>query len=216
VVYQEVGGERQAIDGAFVLKDEQEVGFALGAYDGAHPLVIDPVLVYSTYLGGSGEDLAAELAVDQARQRLCDWLYAVDKLPTQNPLQPVHGGSTHDAFVAKINAQGSALVYSTYLGGNGVDLGYGLVVDSNADVYLTGVTNSTNFPMRNSFQATLAGVNDTFVTKLNAQGSALLYSTYLGGNGEDEVRGIALTSSRNAVVAGARRRRTSRSTTRSN
>jgi hypothetical protein len=100
--------------------------------------------------------------------------------PTQDPLQPNNAGLT-DAFVAKINPSGSALVYSTYLGGSAEDFGYGIAVDGSGNVYLTGDTSSTDFPTQDPLQPNNAGGDDAFVTKINPSGSALVYSTYLGG-----------------------------------
>ena len=121
--------------------------------------------------------------------------------PTMNPLQPAYGGD-EDAFVTKLNASGSALVYSTYLGGSGADGGSGIAVDSSGNAYVIGATYSTNFPTMNPLQPAYGGDEDAFVTKLNASGSALVYSTYLGGSGPDVRRGIAVDSSGNAYVTG--------------
>jgi len=122
--------------------------------------------------------------------------------PTTNPLQPANGGGGGDAFVAKLNPVGSALVYSTYLGGSGVDEGYGIAVDSLGNAYVTGYTNSSDFPTTNPLQRYLAGIGNAFVAKLNPTGSALVYSTYLGGSGLDYGYGIAVNSSGNAYVMG--------------
>lgn len=133
--------------------------------------------------------------------------------PTSNPLQPNPGGSsgTTDVFVAKINPQGSALVYSTYLGGGGFDAGFGIAVDEDGNAYLTGHTNSTDFPTKNPLQPNLAGdttgdpifvAADLFITKLNSDGSALVYSTFLGGAGQDGGRDVAIDNERNIYVAG--------------
>src|SRR4029077_9691056 len=107
--------------------------------------------------------------------------------PTKNPLQPYFGGGFYDAFVAKVNPTGSALVYSTFLGGSGNDQGSGIAVDSAGDAYVTGFTGSTNFPAVNPLQAANAGgTYDAFVAKINPSGSALVYSTYLGGSDYDK------------------------------
>jgi hypothetical protein len=121
-----------------------------------------------------------------------------------NPLQPVNGdgGQYLDAFVAKLSPTGSALVYSTYLGGSGYDVGSGIAVDSSGNAYVTGQTQSTNFPTVNALQPAYGGGTDVFVAKLNPTGSALAYSTYLGGSGRDIGNGIAVDSSGNAYVTG--------------
>src|SRR5207302_2790391 len=122
--------------------------------------------------------------------------------PTFNPLQPSYGGGTYDAFVAKLNTAGTALVYSTYLGGSGLDEIRGITTDVSGNVYVAGYTNSANFPTANSLQP-YGGGDDVFVTKLNAMGTALVYSTYLGGSGNDDALGIALDGSGNTYVTGS-------------
>ncbi len=131
--------------------------------------------------------------------------------PTVNPLQATNNASpntgSYTAFVAKLNAAGSALLYSTFLGGSSGDRGYGIAADSSGNAYVTGTTTSTNFPTVNPLQATNnaspgAGSYTAFVSKLNAAGSALLYSTYLGGSFSDGAAGIAVDSSGNAYVTG--------------
>jgi hypothetical protein len=122
--------------------------------------------------------------------------------PTMNPLQPAYGGGG-DAFVSKINSVGSALVYSTYLGGSGGDGGSGIAVDSAGNAYVTGGTGSTDFPTTNAGQPAYGGSGDAFVSKINSAGSALVYSTYLGGSGGDGGSGIAVDSLGNAYVIGS-------------
>jgi hypothetical protein len=187
-----VDGSKREIIGRYALKGKQEVVFELGEYDHARPLVIDPVMAYSTYLGGSGGEYPGSIAVDAAGNAyVTGETYSLD-FPTSNPVQPNPGGSgdTTDVFVAKINPQGSALVYSTYLGGRGFDAGFGIAVDEDGNAYLTGHTNSIDFPTKTPLQPDLAGDTtgdpiffpvDLFITKLNADGSVLVYSTYLGG-----------------------------------
>jgi hypothetical protein len=164
-------------------------------------------LVYSTYLGGSGEDAGNGIAVDSAGNAYVTGLTRSINFPTMNPLQPTYRGRD-DAFVTKLNPSGSALVYSTYLGGTKQDYGGTIAVDSLGNAYVTGVTSSTDFPTMNPFQPTLGGFyGNAFVTKLNPSGSALVYSTYLGGSsgqngGYDGGSGIALDSAGSAYVIG--------------
>ena len=129
--------------------------------------------------------------------------YTFGGFPTVNAIQPSFGGAG-DAFVAKINPSGSALVYSSYLGGSGLDMGNGIAVDSSGNAYVTGNTDSTNFPTANAIQPTLAGPTNVFITKINASDTALVYSTYLGGSGDagDSGSGIAVDSSGDAFVTG--------------
>jgi uncharacterized protein (TIGR03437 family) len=236
VVYQETAGRRREIAGRFVLATPQpaaarpwsaprpgevvarnlsrqsrdphsaELGFEVGAYDPSLPLVIDPTLAYSTYLGGSGEDFGSGIAVDAAGNAYVTGYTGSTNFPTANPLQGANRGAPEvsDVFVAKLNAAGSALVYSTYLGGSSYDYGSGIAVDAAGNAYVTGYTSSTNFPTANPLQATNAGgYYDAFVAKLSAAGSALVYSTYLGGSARDYGNGIAVDAAGNAYVTGS-------------
>jgi uncharacterized protein (TIGR03437 family) len=217
IVYQQIAGRRLDIPGRFVLRDSafrdlsrrsrdphsHRVGFEIGSYDRGEPLVVDPVLVYSTFLGGSACDNcgAFGIAVDSYGNAYVTGKTTATDLATVSPLQRASGGG-FDVFVAKLNATGSALVYSTYLGGNGDDRAGGIAVDSFGNAYVTGTTGSTNFPTASPLQATYGGGGDAFVAKLNAAGSALVYSTYLGGYGSDQGFGIAVDSFGNAYVTG--------------
>jgi hypothetical protein len=130
-------------------------------------------LVYSTYLGGSVDDWGYAIAVDTSGNAYVTGHTSSTNFPTMNPSQPTYGGGAYDAFVAKLNASGLALVYSTYLGGSGADEGYGMVLDSSGNAYVTGYTSSTNFPTMNPLQSGKAGgYDDAFVSKLDFQLSA--------------------------------------------
>jgi len=209
VVYQEVDGVRREISGHYVLRGARHVSFQLDNYDPGRLLVIDPVLVYSTYLGGSGDEnslasgdqTGAAIAVDADGNAYVTGNTTSTNFPTANPMQPANGGPP-DAFVAKLNAAGSALVYCTYLGGSGIERGFDIAVDAAGNAYLTGRTQSPNFPRVNPVQQVLRGFEDAFVAKLNAAGSALIFSTYLGGSGGDDGHSIALDGDGNIYVAG--------------
>src|SRR5262249_17913657 len=141
VMYQEGPGGRETVSGRFVLEGDGTVGFTVDGYDPSRPLVIDPVLSYSTYLGGSGADAGHGIVVDSAGHVSLSG-------QTGSADFPGAGGSLgggQDAFVAKLNAAGTALVYSTYLGGSGSDLAYGIALDSSGNVYVTGNTQSSDF-----------------------------------------------------------------------
>ena len=163
-------------------------------------------LVYSTYLGGSNTDGGYGIAVDGAGNAyITGYTYSTD-FPTAGAFQTSHAsdGGGDDVFVTKLNASGTAFIYSTYLGGNGYDGGRGIAVDGAGNAYVTGYTRSTNFPATTgAFQNSSGGGEDTFVTKLNASGSALLYSTYLGGSRTDYGYGIAVDGAGNAYITGA-------------
>ena len=158
-------------------------------------------LLYSTYLGGSGDDQSNGIAVDGAGNAYVTGEAASTDFPTAAPLQASQSGGGSNAFVTKINPEGSALVFSTYLGGGG-DIGDGIAVDGDGNAYVTGFTHSTNFPTVNPIQSSNGGASDAFVSKINAAGSALVYSTYLGGPGFDSGNSIAVDGLGNAYVTG--------------
>jgi hypothetical protein len=201
-----ITGHSSTVQGRFVVDARNRIHFALGPYDRTKPLVIDPVLSYSTYLGGSAGDWGYGIAVDSSGSAYATGETASVDFPTVNPLQPNNNSSgLSTCFVAKLNPTGSALVYSTYLGGNGGDTGYGIAVDSSGSAYVAGRTYSPDFPTVNAFQSTNQSsvVGGTgFIAKLNASGSALVYSTYLGGSVADAVRSVAVDSPGNAHVTG--------------
>src|SRR6266699_4715299 len=184
-IYQEADGVRHNVRGRYLIKNDGEVGFAVAMYDRRRTLVIDPVLAYATYLGGSSDDDGSGVAVDSAGNAYITGTTVSTDFPTVNAIQPTfHGG--RDVFVTKINADGTALGYSTYLGGSvGSDFGVAIALDSAGSAYVAGMTDSLDFPTVNAIQSTSHGNLDLFVTKINAGGNALVYSTYLGGSGND-------------------------------
>ena len=201
IVYQEVDGARRAISGSYVLQGEDQVSFQVAAYDASRPLIIDPILSYSTYLGGSLNDDARGIAVDASGNAYVTGTTRSVDFPTGSPLDGTLGGSA-DAFVTKLNASGSAIVYSTYLGGSGNDGARQIALDPSGNAYVTGSTSSADFPTVSAFDPTLGGSDDAYVTKLNTAGSALVYSTYLGGSGSDGGGDIIVDASGNAFVVG--------------
>ena len=162
-------------------------------------------LVYSTYLGGTGiiSDGALGITVDSAHNAYVTGLTHSTDFPTVNAIQPNNGGGDGDAFVTKINPAGSALVYSTYLGGSGPEYYSAIAADSSGNAYITGYTGSTDFPTKNSIQPNSGGGYDAFVTKINPAGSAFVYSTYLGGSLNDYGDAIAADSAGNAYITGS-------------
>jgi hypothetical protein len=204
VVYQMRDGRRELVDGRFVLKGKNEVGFTVGNYDAARELVIDPVLAYSTYLGGSGGDFAAGIAVDAEGNAYIVGTTASTDFPLKGtPYQATNKGAANgltNIFVTKMNLVGSGLVYSTYIGGSGLtsgaspygtyggDTAAGVVIDAQGSAYIVGTTYSSDFPVTSGAlqkvnKGVTLGVTNAFAAKLNATGSALIYSTYLGGSG---------------------------------
>ncbi len=190
----------------FPLSHALQPAFGGGAYD-AFVAKINPAgssLVYSTFLGGSQEDDGLAIAIDSLGNAYLAGISASPELAKAGAVQTVYGGGTSDAFAAKINAAGSALVYSTFLGGSGADAAFAIAVDASGSAFIAGNTSSTNFPVSASaFQANNAGgFNDAFVAKLSPSGSALAFSTYLGGSNAETANGIALDAAGNVYVAG--------------
>ncbi|MDT7807412.1 MAG: hypothetical protein QOJ70_1225 [Acidobacteriota bacterium] len=200
-VYQEMDGRRKELDGRYVLQGRGVIGFEVAGYDHTQALIIDPVLSYSTFLGGTNAETGRSIALDSFGNAYVTGFTNSTTFPTQNPLQPTNGGQS-DAFVTKLNATGTALIYSTYLGGSGIDEGSGIAVDATGNAYITGDTSSSNFPVQGAFQAALGGTQDAFALKLNPTGSALVYSTYLGGSGADSGSAVALDAASNAYITG--------------
>ncbi len=208
IVYQEQGAGKTKIDGAYKIRADGKIGFETGNYDKTLPLVIDPQLDYSTYLGGSSSDQGSAIAVDGSGDAYVTGdTYSMDFPTSSGAYQTALGGTgVSNAFISKLNATGSALIYSTYLGGNGGESGHGIAVNGSGNAYVTGYTTSTNFPTTTgAYQTTLgsAGVTNAFVTEINSSGNALVYSTYLGGSESDYGCSIAVDGTGNAYVTGA-------------
>ena len=271
LIYQELDGKRVEIPGAYELANTNKVGFKVGRYDRSLPLIIDPVVVFATYLGGNcptcifgGGEGGNGIATDGQGNTYVIGATAALDFPTVNPLQPaLNGGPTSgpfaitDAFITKYNSDGSAIIYSTYLGGTDSDFGSGIAADAAGNAYITG-SGSTNFPVTlgsagsgggfiakinsdgsaltysvivpncagtalaidtggnayvtgsaddgfpliNPIQPLPGGQGDAFVLKLNASGSAVVYSTFVGGTLQDSGKGIAVDNAGNAYVAG--------------
>ncbi len=200
-IYQEFDGKRKSVSGHWTIKGPEEVALALDSYDRSRTLVIDPTIVYSTLFGGGlSSEAGFGIAVDASDNiLLAGYTYATD-FPTASAAQSVQNGSA-DGFIAKINAAGTALIYSTYLGGSSYDSLQSLAVDSSGSAWVTGYTESNDFPVLNASQATFGGGTDTVVAKLDLNG-VLKFSTYLGGSGSDLGYGIAVDSNGNGYVAG--------------
>jgi hypothetical protein len=271
-IYQQVGGSRVEVAGGYALDEDGVVRFAVDGYDARYPLVLDPVIEYARFFGGSKEDEILSLAVDKdgnaylsgetsspdlelssgalahnpaAFQTEGNTLAFVAKVdptgtkliyctylggsktavghnikidasgnayvggrteasdfPLKGPIQASFGGGSDDGFLTKLNASGSALVYSTYIGGSEYDQGRALAVDAQGNAYLTGITESANFPTKNPIQSRFGGQQDSFALKVNSAGSALLYSTYIGGSGNDVGHAITVDGAGNAYITG--------------
>jgi hypothetical protein len=198
--YQVRDGQRRVIAAQYGITGENEVSLQVAAYDKRSALVIDPVLSYSTYLGGSDEDFGLNIATDNAGNAYVSGYTVSTNFPLQGHslLNSSQGGV--DAFVSKFGPTG-VLLYSTYLGGNGDDFGLSITADYSQNIYVTGQTYSTNFPVKNALQSSSGGGSDAFVTKLNRSGE-LDYSTYLGGNSDDVGTFIAVDPAGYAYITG--------------
>ena len=179
-IYQIVQGKRVKVDGKFILDDSSNYGFKVGSYDQEYPLVIDPALVYSTYLGGeSGDDGANAIAVDSSGHVYLAGNTRSTDFPTKNPYQGTNGGG-YDVFIAKLSPSGESLVYSTYLGGSDLDNAHAVAVDPLGNAYVAGTTKSTDFPTKNPYQGTNGGGYDVFIAKFNSFSLSTLSVSKLG------------------------------------
>jgi Chitobiase/beta-hexosaminidase C-terminal domain/Bacterial Ig-like domain (group 3)/Beta-propeller repeat len=213
VVYQVVSGRRQLVRGSFALAANQSASFVLGNYDHSKPLVIDPSLIYATYLGGSNLDTIASIAVDATGAAyLAGTTSSTDFPVTPGVIETTDKDPHGTSFITKLNASGTALIYSTFLGGSGSNYGGDtakqIAVDGSGEAYAVGSTCSTDFPVTQvAFQTTnKAAANSqctAFVSELNASGTALVYSTFLGGTGTDSATALVLDSAKNIYVAGS-------------
>ncbi|HZS09589.1 MAG TPA: SBBP repeat-containing protein [Blastocatellia bacterium] len=204
VAWQEVGGQRREVACSYRLAANNQLELKIGNYDRHRRLVIDPVLIWSTYFGGTGQESGTAIAVDSNGSAYVTGTTASTDFPTISPLQSsLASPQLTDAFVLKLSPNGQQVVYSTYLGGRSTDTPRSISVDDAGNAYVSGDTSSDNFPVTPGVvQSTLKGVIDGFVAKLNPAGSALIFSTYLGGNGSDFAGGMAIDSAGSVYLSG--------------
>jgi hypothetical protein len=201
ILYQVIKGVRSRVPGRYVLRDSTHVGFEVGTYDATKPLVIDPVLVYSSFLGGSADDFSNGIAVDSTGHA-----YVVGI--TDSPDFPLailggYGATQFRMFLTKLDATGSTLLFADYFGGtSGGDEAYAIALDSSGNAYVTGDATSSDFPVVNAYQSTLSGSQDAFLAKFSADGSSLMYSTYLGGSNWQFGNSVSVDAAGEAVIAG--------------
>ena len=190
-IYQTLGGQRQSVAGRFVIQGRRTVAFELASYDRSRPLVIDPVLVYSSFLGNGYQDEGNAVAADAAGN-----LYLVG-----DTFSVTYGDS--DVLIRKIAADGSAFLYTADMGGSDNDFGTGIAVDPSGSVYVCGYSASTDFPLSaNAFQNGNAGNNNAIVLRLDPTGSTLIFSTYIGGSYDDRATSLALDNQGNVYLTG--------------
>ncbi len=217
VLYQVIGSTRVEVSGRYVLSSNRRIRFQVDKYDRSRDLTIDPILSYASYLGGRGREWSRAVATDPAGNVYVTGLTSSTDLKNSSTAfqhafagQKAIGNTGGDAFVAKFSSAG-ALLYLTYLGGAADDLGFGIAADAAGNAYVTGMTNSTNFPVtQGAYQTTFGGsggnicqhAGDAFITKINPTGTNLVYSTYLGGRFDDFGSAIAVDAAGNAYVTG--------------
>lgn len=203
-VYQtDRAGNRVPVEASFRLKDAKHASFLISRYDPHRELVIDPVVTYATYLGGSSADTIVGMALDSSGNTYLTGATSSADFPTVNPFQStIPNNSAAHVFVTKLNPTGTALAYSTFIGGSSGEAGYAIAIDPPGNAYITGITSSSNFPIQNALQPAFQGQGaPVFATKLDPTGSRLVYSTFLGNSGT--ASGIAADPSGNAYVVGA-------------
>jgi Calx-beta domain/Beta-propeller repeat len=208
IIFQEIDGERHPVIGGYIVTPKGQVSFVIGEYDNTKLLTIDPVLVYSTYLGGSGDDTGSSIAIDGNNNTYVAGTTNSTNFPIKGAAFSNKAGLS-DIFVTKIAADGSTIIYSTYVGGSGQDRGDGIAVDGNGSAYVVGRVDSTsiNFPTTPGVIGPTyrGGDFDGVAFKLNPQGSGLSYSTYIGAEDNDSTEGVAVDANGNAYLTGGSR-----------
>ncbi|MGI9605699.1 MAG: SBBP repeat-containing protein, partial [Acidimicrobiales bacterium] len=198
--YQEIDGAQVPVTSGYALSGDT-VRFKVDSYDTTLPLIIDPTLQYSTTVGGTQTDRALDIAVDSSGNAYFTGHTQVSSYPTT--VGPQGPGGSFDIMVTKLSADGSSLVYSTLVGGSGVDGADAIAVDGSGNAYVAADSNSANFPLANAYDSSLNGAYDAVFFKLDPTGATLLYSTYWGGTGGfDQGKAIAIDASGDAVMAG--------------
>jgi hypothetical protein len=202
LIYQEMHGARHPIAGGYALTGKHSVAFKLGAYDHNAPLIIDPLLTYVSYLGGSGGDVGNAVAVDASGAA---WVtgntYSTDFPITSGNFQSRNFGNG-DIFITKVSPDGSTREFSTYAGGSQNDAATGIAVDPSGNAYVTGTTQSSDYPVtQGAYETTLGSGQAAFVTGLDPNGG-LIYSTFVVGASSSSSSGIAVDASSNAFLTG--------------
>jgi len=202
VIYQDVDGTRKPVSGGYLRLGENRFGFRVGPYDPHLPLVIDPEVTYSTYLGGAREERGGGVAIDGDGNIYITGMTSSANFPLTAAAPFAHGRDNFDVFVVKLNAAGDQLLYATYLGGTDYEEPTGVAVDPAGNAHVIGTTYSFDFPTVQAFQPSRRGLNDGFIAKLDPTGG-VIYSTYLGGNQDESGDGIAVDRFGRAYITGS-------------
>ncbi len=205
--FQVINGQKVGVDVEFVVDElnsnfENSYAFKIASYDKSKTLIIDPAFTFSTFLGGSADDRAHDIAIDTSGNVYITGSTRSIDLYSQSAYQGIYAGGYYDAFVAKISADGAALEYLTYIGGSGSDEAFGIAVDPYGQACIIGTTQSGDFPLKLPSRS-LYESGEAFVAKFNASGNGLVFSTYLGGNDNDTGSAITLNQKGDIYVAGA-------------
>ena len=206
VIYQEHEGYRHEVPGGYIFLGEKRVGFRVGQYDRTRPLVVDPVLGYSTYYGGTGGDQARGIAVDGLGQAHVVGLTESVDLRLLLAYRDFHAGGSLDVFVLKLDETGSEPLFATYFGGRGSDRGFAIALDLDGDIWITGDTDSIDLPTTSDLLGTGGfggGPSDAFVAEFAGSGTTLLFSTYFGLAGEEHGYGIAVDFRNDVTFVGS-------------
>lgn len=201
VAYQTRDGVRSIVAAAYKLLGDRAFSFDVGTYDHSLPLVIDPVIVYSTYLGGPAQGSGWAIAVDGSGSAYVTGNTQSLAFPLKNPVYPTSRGNS-EVTVTKFDPSGSTLIYSTYLGSSSDDLSRSIAVDAAGNAYVAGMAGGSDFPTAHALQSVFGGNTDAFVTKISPDGSSLVYSTFLGGNGLEDGLGLAVDAGGSVFITG--------------
>jgi pimeloyl-ACP methyl ester carboxylesterase len=201
-VFQRDNGVNREIKSGYTLGSGSSFGFKLSKeYDPSLPMLIDPVLSFSTYIGGAADDIGAGIITDTAGAIYVTGYTNSGNFPTVGAYDATANGD-YDVFVTKLNPNGQSVVYSTFVGGIGDDRASAIAAFPSGEVAITGYTSSSDYPTQNPYDNSANGLQDAFVTRLSAAGNSLVYSTYIGGAGDDRAHGIAVDASGRVYIAG--------------
>jgi len=201
-IYQIIEGVKVAVPGSYLLIDDSTFGFRIdGGYDRSKPLIVDPVLSYSTYMGGGGNDFVNTVVVDEGDSIYVSGNTASANFPTLNAYDGTYGGN-FDGLLMKFAPGGQTLLFSTFVGGSGTDYHWHMTIDKDHNILACGSTWSADYPTTNAYDSTYNGEGDVTAIKLASTGDHLVYSTYLGGTSREEAVGLTTDTLGNAYLAG--------------